>query len=56
MYLILILYVQEGKQQPISTEAVTVGLDTGQNFDEEQYNAVIKVIIIIIKINIIVLI
>lgn len=36
--------------------AVTVGLETGQNFDEEQYNAVIKVIIIVVEIKIIVLI
>jgi len=34
--------LKEGKKQPISSEAVVVGLEAGQNFDEEQYNAIIK--------------
>lgn len=44
--------IKEGKKQPISSEAAIVGLEAGQNFDEEQYNAIIKVFsLYIIKIN-----
>lgn len=34
--------LKEGKSQPISSEAGAVGLEAGQNFDEEIYNAIIK--------------
>ncbi|KAL5241016.1 hypothetical protein ACI65C_008426 [Semiaphis heraclei] len=34
--------LKEGKSQPISSEAAAVGLEAGQNFDEEIYNAIIK--------------
>ncbi|XP_050425098.1 DNA repair endonuclease XPF isoform X1 [Adelges cooleyi] len=34
--------LKEGKTQPISSEAAVIGLEAGQNFDEEEYNAVIK--------------
>ncbi|XP_025200940.1 DNA repair endonuclease XPF [Melanaphis sacchari] len=34
--------LKEGKSQPISSEAAAIGLEAGQNFDEEMYNAVIK--------------
>ncbi|XP_060837533.1 DNA repair endonuclease XPF isoform X2 [Rhopalosiphum padi] len=34
--------LKEGKNEPISSEAAAVGLEAGQNFDEEIYNAIIK--------------
>jgi len=34
--------LKEGKKQPISSIAAAVGLEAGQHFDEEKYNAVIK--------------
>ncbi|CAI6366875.1 unnamed protein product [Macrosiphum euphorbiae] len=34
--------LKEGKSQPVSSEAAAVGLEAGQNFDEEIYNAIIK--------------
>lgn len=34
--------LKEGKSQPLSSEAAAVGLEAGQNFDEEIYNAIIK--------------
>ncbi|KAL4098991.1 hypothetical protein QTP88_023494 [Uroleucon formosanum] len=34
--------LKEGKTQPVSSEAAAVGLEAGQNFDEEIYNAIIK--------------
>lgn len=37
------MFIQEGKNQPISLQAAAVGLESGQNFDEEHFNAIIKV-------------
>ncbi|XP_050525134.1 DNA repair endonuclease XPF [Daktulosphaira vitifoliae] len=34
--------LKEGKAQPVSLKAAVIGLEAGQNFDEEKYNAVIK--------------